>query len=150
MLRRYRLLIHITRVCTTLTFSFAVVSLGRPECPSSSRLSLPLLNSAVQFFLPCYKKQTTSHEVFMNFFRRHSFLKKYLITALISSFSILQVCRTPLSKSALHKQPSVTAYFSHSLCPSIRSTDKDFNSLKCTSGIDTIKCHTYPGYHMGK
>ena len=42
MLRRSCLLSHITRVCTTLTFSSVVASLGRPNPPSSSTLSLPL------------------------------------------------------------------------------------------------------------
>ena len=41
---------HNLRVCTFLTFSSVVVSLGRPDRPSSSTLSLPLLNYATHFF----------------------------------------------------------------------------------------------------
>ena len=50
MLRRSHLLSHITGVCTALTFSSEVASLERPDRPSSSTLSLTLLNSAVHFF----------------------------------------------------------------------------------------------------
>ena len=48
MLRRSRLLSHITRVCKNLTFSSAVASFERPHHSSSSTLSPPLLNSAAQ------------------------------------------------------------------------------------------------------
>ena len=72
-LLRSRLLSHISRVCTTLTFSSAVASLT---------LSLPLLNSAAHFSLHC--AITTRllpkgfHVVFMNFLGRHSFLTEVL------------------------------------------------------------------------
>ena len=61
MLHRSRLLSHITRVCMTLTFSSAMVSLflGRPDCPSSSTLSLhplrlccPCFYCAIANFIP--------------------------------------------------------------------------------------------------
>ena len=56
-LPRSRLLSHITRVCSTLTFSSGVASLGWQDHPSSSTLSLSLLNSAAHFSL-CYKMET--------------------------------------------------------------------------------------------
>ena len=59
MLRRSHLLSHITWVCTTLTFSSVVAYFGWQDYPSSSMLSLPLLNSAAQFF-NCFKKETPS------------------------------------------------------------------------------------------
>ena len=81
-----------------------------------------LLNSTVQFI----RRRLLSkgfNEVFMNFLGRHSFFAKYMLTALISSFFICK-CVAPSSvKSALHKQPSMTACFSHSQCHSIRSND---------------------------
>ena len=49
-LRKSRLLSHITRLCTISTFSSVVASLGRPDLSSSSMLSLPRLISAVHFF----------------------------------------------------------------------------------------------------
>ena len=55
MLPRSHFLSHITRVCTTLTFSSVVASLGRPDSPSSSTLSLLLLNSVAHYSL-CYKE----------------------------------------------------------------------------------------------
>ena len=42
MLHISHLLSYIARVCTTLTFSSVVASLGQPDRPSSSMLSLPL------------------------------------------------------------------------------------------------------------
>ena len=80
MLRMSRLLSHITRVCTTLTFSSAVTSLGLPDGPSSSTLSLPLQSSAAHFF-HCALGRLLSEgflEVFMNFLGRHSFLTEVL------------------------------------------------------------------------
>ena len=131
MLRRSHLLSHITRVCTTLTFSSAVAALGRPDRPSSSTLSLSLpLNSAVHFFCAIRRLPPKGfHEVFVNLLGRHSFLTEvldYHSDFMISSFSILQTCRIPSLNSALHKQPiaSITASFSHSQCPSIRSNDR--------------------------
>ena len=50
MLCRSRLLLHITRVCTTLTYSSVVVSFGQQDRPPSSSHSLPILNSAVNIF----------------------------------------------------------------------------------------------------
>ena len=90
MLRRSRLLSHITRVCTTLTFSSAVAYFGRPDRPSSSTFSLPLLNSAAHFF-HCTIRWRLLPKGFQIFFGGIPFLQKYLITALISSFSILQM-----------------------------------------------------------
>ena len=43
LIRRSRLLSHITRVCTTLTFSSAMASLGRPDGPSSQTFSFCVL-----------------------------------------------------------------------------------------------------------
>ena len=59
MFRRSRLLSHVARVCTTLTFALAVASLGRPDRLSSSTLSLPLFNSAAHVLL-WNKKETPS------------------------------------------------------------------------------------------
>ena len=50
MLCKSHLLSHITRVCTTLTFSSAMASLGRPDRPSSSTFSLPPLKLCAHFF----------------------------------------------------------------------------------------------------
>ena len=83
-----------------LTLSSAVASLGaRPSIISA--LSLPLLNSAAHCFHCAIRRRLLSkgfHEVFKNLLERHSFLQKYLITVLFSSFSILQMCRTLLSQ----------------------------------------------------
>ena len=49
MVRRSRLLSHMTEVCTTLTFSSAVASLGRPD-RSSSTLPPPPLKLCWLFF----------------------------------------------------------------------------------------------------
>ena len=118
---RFPLLSHMTRVCTTLTFSSAVASLGWPDRPSSSTLSLRLLNSAAHFSL-CYKKNllpNTFHEGFMYFLWGHSFLTEVL------EVSPFWKCVAPSSlESASHKQPIMTTCFSHSQCPSIRSNDR--------------------------
>ena len=64
---------HITRMCATLTFSSAVASLGRPDRPSSSLLSLPLLKNLEKRILqkqrePIYTK--TADSVLLSLFMR--------------------------------------------------------------------------------
>ena len=124
MLRSRHLLSHITRVCMTLTFSSAVTSFGRPDRPSSSTLSLLLLNCAA-FFSLWYKVLPNGfHEVFMNFLGRHSLFTEVLDNH--SDFKFLHfanVSHPPLTTLYI-KQPSMTSCFSHSQCPSIRSNDR--------------------------
>ena len=129
MLCMSRLLSHITMLCTTLTLSSAVTILGRPDRPSSSMFSSPLLNSAAHFFHCAIRRLLNKgfHEVFMNFLGRHSFLTEVLDNR--SDFKFLRfrkcVVHVPSSlKSAFHKPPSMTACFSHSQCPSVRSNDR--------------------------
>ena len=80
MLRRSRLLSHITRVCTTLTFLSAVASLGwpilHPQHSLSPRLKLcwPFIHCAIRRrLLPKGFKES-----FMNFLGRHAFLAQEL------------------------------------------------------------------------
>ena len=63
------------------------------------------------------------HEDFMNFLGMHSFLTEVLDNR--SDFKFLHFANVlhPPLKNALQKQPSMTACFSHSQCPSIRSND---------------------------
>ena len=80
MLRRSRLLSHITRVCTTLKFSSALTSLVQPGPPLPSTLSLPL-KSCCLFFHCATKRRFLFkgvHKVFRNFLWRHSFLSEVL------------------------------------------------------------------------
>ena len=85
--RTSRPLSHITRVFTTLTFLSAVVSLGQPDRPSSSMLSLSLpLKLCCPFFHCAIRRRLflqDFHEVFMNPLGGIPFLEKYLVTALI-------------------------------------------------------------------
>ena len=81
MLRRSRLPSHIPMVCTALTFSSGMASLERPDIPSPSTLSFPLLDSAAHFFHCAIRRRLLSkgfNEVFMNFLGRHSFLTEVL------------------------------------------------------------------------
>jgi hypothetical protein len=55
MLRRSRLLSHMTRSCTASAVSLLVASFGRPGRSSSSMLSMPLLNSAGHFLTVLYE-----------------------------------------------------------------------------------------------
>ena len=80
MLRRSRLLSHITRVCTTLKFSSALTSLVQPGPPPPSTISLPL-KSCCLFFHCAIKRRFLLkgvHKVFRNFLGRHSFLSEVL------------------------------------------------------------------------
>ena len=91
-----RLLSHITRVCTTLTVSSVMASL---VWLSSSTLSLslpPPHKICCPFYCAIRRRLLPKgfNDVFMHFFWRNSFLTENLITFLISSFSILQMCRT--------------------------------------------------------
>ena len=47
LLRMSRLFLHTTKMCTTLTFTSAVASLGRPDV---SMISFPLINSTARLF----------------------------------------------------------------------------------------------------
>ena len=93
MLSRTRLLSNITRVCTALTFSSVVASLGRPDRPSFStpsphlKLCCPFFHCTIMRLLP-----KGFHEVFMNFLGRHSFLTEALDNR--SDFKLLhfEVC----------------------------------------------------------
>jgi hypothetical protein len=93
MLRRSLLLSHMTRSCTASKVSSLVASFGRPGRSSSQMFSLPLLiqqpifHSAIgKGLLPkCF------HEVFMDFLGGG-----YLMTALISTFSIWSKWHTPV------------------------------------------------------
>ena len=82
MLRRSPLLSHISSMCTTLTFLSAVASLGQPDRPSSSTISLPLLNSAAYSFNCAIGRRQDPkgflHEVLMNFLGRYSILTEVL------------------------------------------------------------------------
>ena len=97
MLRRSCLLPNIFRM--TLTFLSVVASLGQPDPPSSSTLSLPLLNSAAIFYCAISRGLFPKgfHELFMNFLGRHSFLEEVLDNRSFFKFSILQMCHTLLS-----------------------------------------------------
>ena len=124
MLCSSRLLSHLTRVCTTVTFSSAVAPLVRPDRPSSSssfKLCCPFFHCAIRRRL----LSKGFHEVFMNFLGRHSFLREVLDKC--SDFKFLHfanVSHPPLFISALHKQPSMTACFSQPQCPSNSSNDR--------------------------
>ena len=134
MLRMSQLLSHISRVCTTLTFSSAVASFSQPFCPSNSTLSLPLLTSAAHFLTVLYNGGSFPR-VSMKFSRISSedipFLQKYNVLDNHSDFRFLHsaMCRTLSLQIALHKQPSMAACFSHSQCPSFRSNDLLTNIL---------------------
>ena len=79
MLRRSRLLSHINSACTTMTFSSVVASLGHLSIilnalSPSLKLGCPFFHCAIRRrLLP-----NGFHEVFMNFFGRHSFLTEVL------------------------------------------------------------------------
>ena len=81
MLRRSRFLSHITRACTTLTFSSVGASLWRPDRSSSSTLSFPPLKRCCLFIQCAIRRRLLPkgfHEVFMNFLGKHSFLTEVL------------------------------------------------------------------------
>ena len=123
---RFRLISNITRVCTTLTFSSPVASFGRPDRPSSSTLSLLLLNSAAHVSCAIRRRLLPKdfHEVCLNFLGRYSFLTEVLDNR---SYQVSPFCKCvapPSLKSASHKQSSMTACFSHSQCPSVRSNEQ--------------------------
>ena len=108
MIRRSRLLSHITRVCTTLTFSSSVASLGRPDGPSSQTFSF-----SVFFYCPFIHCATCIrwsllpkgvHEVFMNFLGRHSFFTEVLDSR--SDFKFLHFANES-------HPPSMTTCFTH-------------------------------------
>ena len=60
------------------------------------------------------------NEVFMNFLGRHSFVTEVLDIG--SDFKFLYFAN--VSHLSSHKQPSMTACFSHTQCFSIRSNDR--------------------------
>ena len=97
--RRFRLLSHMTRLCTTSTFSSVVASLGshRPFIIFNALPPPPLLKFSSPFLHCAIRRRLLPkgfHEVFMNFLGRHSFLQRYVMTALTSTFSILSVWHT--------------------------------------------------------
>ena len=68
----------------------------------------------------------------------------------------MQMCRTISIKNALHNEPSMTACFSHSQCPSI--TNKDFNPMYLTKAYQAenvlitprIQCAHNNTWHMAR
>ena len=83
MLCRSRLHITIThnQGVHDLDICISAGAFGRPDLPSSSTLSLPLLNSADYFFHCAIRRRLLPkgfHEVFMNFLGRHFFLTEVL------------------------------------------------------------------------
>ena len=96
----------------------------------TARLSIILntLSPPHKLFFHCYKKETpyqgfpwSLHE-----FPWETFLS-YRSTWLPLWFQVSPFCKCVASSSlkiALHKEPSMTTCFSHSLCPSIRSNDR--------------------------
>ena len=98
MLHRSRLISHITRVCTTLTISSAVASLGRqnrhyPQCSlSRTKPCCPFLHCAIRRLL-----HKGYHDVFMNFLGRHSFITEVLDNRSDFKFLHFAICRTLLS-----------------------------------------------------
>ena len=132
MLRRSRLLSHITRVCKILTFNqrwhfWGCQTVHQPQrSPSPFKLCCPIYHCAIRRI---YMKST-----WISLGGIPS-LQKYLITVLISSFSFLQMCRIPL-KSASHKQPSMTVCFSHNKIK--WPTDKYFNLMNLTEAYRAV------------
>ena len=75
--RRFRLLSHMTRLCTISTVSSVVASFGCLDHSSSSVLSLQ--NSETYFFTLLRRLVPKGfHEIFMNFLGRHSLLTEIL------------------------------------------------------------------------
>ena len=135
MLRTSRLLSHIIRVCMTLTFSSAVSSFGRPDLPSYSMLSLSSnLNSAAHFSTVIKEGDSVTRVSMKSSWISLGgipFMQKYLLTALISSFSSLQMCHTPSLKSPKYISNQAWPHAFHTLnALQIKwPTDKKFNSM---------------------
>ena len=110
MLRRSRLLSHITRVCTTLERK----TVHHPQ------RSTPPLKLCCPFFHCAISRRL--HDVLMNFLGRHSFLTEILGNP--SDFKFLHVAN--VSHPPLLKVLYISnhACFSHSQCPSISSNDR--------------------------
>ena len=83
-LRRSRLLSHITRLCTTLTFSSVMAAFGRPDRPSSPTLYLSSSQTLLPSFTLCYKRVSMKSSWIS--LGGIPFLQKYLIAALIANF----------------------------------------------------------------
>ena len=128
MLRRSRLLSHITRVCTIFTFLSVVAYWCSQTVHILNALSSPL-KLCCPFFSLCYKKETPSqgfpwslHEfpwgAFLSYRSTWSLDNrsnyKFLHFANVSHPPVLKVLYIKC------KQPSITACFSHSQCPPIR------------------------------
>ena len=99
----------------------------------------PLLNSAALCFHYVIRRRPLSkdfHEVLMKLLGRHSSLTEVLDNHSDLKFLYFaNVSHPPLLKSALHKQPSMTASFSHFNALHIWikwPTGKDFNSINLT------------------
>jgi hypothetical protein len=85
----------LTRSCTDSTVSSSMASFGRPDRSSSPTLSVPLLNSGAHLS-QCYRKGTPS-QVYP--WSLHGFpwgTSRYLMMALISTFSIWSNWHTSL------------------------------------------------------
>ena len=131
MLRRSRLLSHITRMCSTQTFSLMVASFGRPDRPSSSTLSLPLFNYAAHFFQCAIRRRLLPkgfHEVFINSLERHAFLTEVLDNR--SDFKFLHFANMS------HPRLLTVLYISNQPWPYALTRPMSFNKMKWLTDID--------------
>ena len=84
------------------------------------KATLPSCFTAIRRLIP-----KGFHEVFMNFLGRHSFLTEVLDNSFDFKFlHFANVSHPPLLKVLYISNQAISACFSHSQCPSIRSKDR--------------------------